>query len=58
MLIANARMYSVNAQAATAWRTLLEWVIERAGVPAEASRFRPNHFIGAGAYRPRLRAAR
>ena len=36
MLIANARMYSVNAQTATAWRTLLEWVFERAGVSAEA----------------------
>ena len=35
MLIANARMYSVTARAATAWRTLLEWVIERAGVEAE-----------------------
>ena len=36
MLIANARMYSVNAQTATAWRKLLEWVIDRAGVAAEA----------------------
>jgi len=35
MLIANARMYSVNAQAAAAWRGLLEWVIERAGVQAQ-----------------------
>jgi ABC-type phosphate/phosphonate transport system substrate-binding protein len=41
MLIANARMYSVNAQAATAWRTLLEWVIERAGVHAEAIDYPP-----------------
>ena len=38
MLIANARMYSVNAQAATAWRTLLEWVIERAGVRCRGDR--------------------
>ena len=36
MLIANARMYSVNAQTAAAWRTLLEWVIDRAEVAAEA----------------------
>jgi ABC-type phosphate/phosphonate transport system substrate-binding protein len=32
MLIANARMYSVNATVAAAWRTLLEWVIARSGV--------------------------
>ena len=47
MLIANARMYSVNAQAATAWRSLLEWVIERAGVPAEAIDYPPPHPMAA-----------
>lgn len=31
-MIANARMYSVNAVAAAAWRELLGWVLERAGV--------------------------
>ena len=35
MLIANARMYAVNATVAAAWRTLLEWVIARAGVECE-----------------------
>ena len=35
MLIANARMYSVNASVATSWRVLLEWVIRRAGVACE-----------------------
>ncbi len=35
MLIANARMYAVNATVAAAWRTLLEWVIAHAGVAAE-----------------------
>ena len=37
MLIANARMYAVNAAVAAAWRTLLEWVIARAGVAAKSS---------------------
>ena len=34
-MIANARMYSVNDATAVAWRTLLQWVIARAGVSAE-----------------------
>ncbi len=34
-MIANARMYSVNEATAAAWRTLLEWVIARAGVVCE-----------------------
>ena len=41
MLIANARMYSATAQAATAWRALLEWVIERAGVDCQAIDYPP-----------------
>jgi ABC-type phosphate/phosphonate transport system substrate-binding protein len=45
MLIANARMYSVTARAATAWRALLEWVIERAGVSAEAIDYPPTRPI-------------
>ena len=35
MLIANARMYAVNATVAALWRTLLEWVIAHAGVAGE-----------------------
>ena len=31
-MIANARMYSVNAAAAAVWRELLDWVLRRAGV--------------------------
>ncbi len=34
-MIANARMYSVNEKTAAAWRTLLAWVIARAGVTCE-----------------------
>jgi ABC-type phosphate/phosphonate transport system substrate-binding protein len=34
-MIANARMYSVNAGTAIAWRTVLQWVAERARVDAE-----------------------
>jgi ABC-type phosphate/phosphonate transport system substrate-binding protein len=41
MLIANARMYSVTAQAAAAWRALLEWAIERAGVDCQAIDYPP-----------------
>jgi ABC-type phosphate/phosphonate transport system substrate-binding protein len=32
MVIANARMYSLNAATAAAWRTILEWVLQRATV--------------------------
>jgi ABC-type phosphate/phosphonate transport system substrate-binding protein len=34
-MIANARMYAVGPRAAAAWRTLLAWVIARAGVECE-----------------------
>jgi ABC-type phosphate/phosphonate transport system substrate-binding protein len=34
-MIANARMYSVDAASAAAWRALLEWVLHRAGVTGE-----------------------
>ena len=57
MLIANARMYSVNAQAATAWQTLLEWVIERAGVSAEAIDYPPPHPMASLWARPDLGCA-
>ena len=41
MLIANARMYSVNASVAAAWQTLLEWVIARAQVECEFIAYPP-----------------
>jgi len=31
-LIANARMYAVDAVAAAAWRSLLDWVLRRAAL--------------------------
>ena len=41
MLIANARMYSVNASVAAAWRTLLEWVIAHAQLECEVIDYPP-----------------
>lgn len=38
-MIANARMYSINAATARAWRTLLEWVLACAGADAEVIDF-------------------
>ena len=35
MLIANARMYAVNATVAATWRALLEWIIAHAGIECE-----------------------
>lgn len=35
MRVANARMYSVDAAAAHAWRTLLRWVVKKAEVDVE-----------------------
>ena len=57
MLIANARMYAVNAAVAAAWRTLLEWVIARAGVDCEVIDYpAPAAAAGTvGAPGPRLR---
>ncbi|MEP7083914.1 MAG: PhnD/SsuA/transferrin family substrate-binding protein [Betaproteobacteria bacterium] len=40
-MIANARMYSVNAEAKAAWRTLLAWVIARAGLALEIIDYDP-----------------
>jgi ABC-type phosphate/phosphonate transport system substrate-binding protein len=34
-VIANARMYSLNAATTSAWRTLLAWAMARAGVPGD-----------------------
>src|SRR5215471_16559054 len=34
-MIANARMYAIDATTAAAWRVLLEWVGRRSGVPFE-----------------------
>jgi ABC-type phosphate/phosphonate transport system substrate-binding protein len=35
MLVANARMYSVDPVTTAAWRAVLEWVVARAGVSCE-----------------------
>lgn len=35
MVIANARMYSLNAVTTSAWRAVLDWVLKRAGVAGE-----------------------
>jgi ABC-type phosphate/phosphonate transport system substrate-binding protein len=40
-MIANARMYAVNAPTAAAWRALLEWVIARAEVSCEIIDYPP-----------------
>ncbi|MFO1302694.1 MAG: PhnD/SsuA/transferrin family substrate-binding protein [Burkholderiales bacterium] len=39
--VVNARMYSVNAQAAQAWRTVLQWVVDRAHVDARVLDYPP-----------------
>lgn len=41
MRVVNARMYSVNAEAAAAWRTLLQWVVDRARVDAQVIDYPP-----------------
>ena len=41
MLIANARMYSVNASVAASWRELLGWVIRRSCVACEVIDYPP-----------------
>ena len=33
-MLANARMYAVTPAAKAAWRTLIDWVLHRAGVDA------------------------
>ncbi|MEO5701309.1 MAG: PhnD/SsuA/transferrin family substrate-binding protein [Casimicrobiaceae bacterium] len=40
-MIANARMYGVAPGAVAAWRTLLEWVVRRAGIDCEVFDFPP-----------------
>ena len=40
-MIANARMYSIDAVTAACWRTLLEWVIARAGIVCEVIDYPP-----------------
>ncbi len=40
-MIASARMYSIDAATAAAWRALLEWVIARAGVACEVVDYPP-----------------
>jgi ABC-type phosphate/phosphonate transport system substrate-binding protein len=57
MLIANARMYSINAKTAAAWRALLEWVIERADVRAEVIDYPPPQPLSSLWARPDLGCA-
>ncbi len=40
-MFANARMYSVNAATAAAWRTVLQWVVDRAQVDCEVIDYPP-----------------
>ncbi|MEO6565617.1 MAG: PhnD/SsuA/transferrin family substrate-binding protein [Casimicrobiaceae bacterium] len=40
-MFANARMYSINAATAAAWRTLLQWVVDRAQVACEVIDYPP-----------------
>ena len=40
-MIANARMYSIDAVTAACWRTLLQWVVARAGVDCEVIDYPP-----------------
>ncbi len=40
-MIANARMYSIDAATAAGWRALLQWVIARAGVDCEVIDYPP-----------------
>ena len=40
-VIANARMYSIDAATAAGWRTLLQWVIARAGIDCEVIDYPP-----------------
>lgn len=41
MRVANARMYSVDATVAEAWRSLLQWVVQRAGVDCQVIDYPP-----------------
>lgn len=41
MRVANARMYSVDATVAQAWRSLLQWVVDRARVDVEVIDYPP-----------------
>jgi ABC-type phosphate/phosphonate transport system substrate-binding protein len=52
MLIANARMYALNAPVAAAWRTLLEWVIAHAKVECEVIDYPPPEPLAALWARP------
>lgn len=40
-MFANARMYSINAATAAAWRTVLQWVVDRAGVECQVIDYPP-----------------
>ena len=56
-MIANARMYSVNAATADAWRALLEWVTARAGIACEVIDYPPPQPLSALWARSDLAAA-
>jgi ABC-type phosphate/phosphonate transport system substrate-binding protein len=56
-MIANARMYSVNAATADAWRMLLEWVAARAGIACEVVDWPPPQPLSALWARADLAAA-
>ncbi len=56
-MIANARMYSVDAVSAAAWRALLEWVMKRSGVACEVIDYPPPQPLEALWSRPDLGCA-
>ncbi len=56
-MIANARMYSVDAVSAAAWRALLEWVMKRSGVASEVIDYPPPQRLEALWSRPDLGCA-
>jgi ABC-type phosphate/phosphonate transport system substrate-binding protein len=57
VLVANARMYSVEATTAAAWQALLEWVAQRADVPMIYEPHRPPAPLDALWRRPDLGGA-
>jgi ABC-type phosphate/phosphonate transport system substrate-binding protein len=46
VLVANARMYAVNATVDALWRRLLAWIATRAGMPLEVIDHRPPASLG------------
>lgn len=56
-MIANARMYAVSPRVAAAWRTVLAWVIARAGVACDVVDHPPPQTLAALWARPDLGCA-